>query len=93
MTTISILAYTARPSGNHRLDHTTVGTGTFSWQDPVHSWKASFGEVMTMENLFIDKLTGILNKLATRRSMCAAAMAVLTCAATQGLSNQTCITV
>ena len=31
--------------------------------------------------------------MATHGSMCAAAMAVLTCAATQGLSNQTCITV
>jgi hypothetical protein len=26
---------------------------TFSWQDPVHSWKAGPGEVMTVENLFI----------------------------------------
>jgi hypothetical protein len=25
---------------------------TFSWQDPVHSWKAGPGEVMTVENLF-----------------------------------------
>ena len=27
--------------------------GTFSWQDPVHSWKAGPGEVMTVENSFI----------------------------------------
>ena len=25
--------------------------GTFSWQDPVHSWKAGPGEVLTVENL------------------------------------------
>ena len=68
-------------------------TPYFSLQDPVHSWKAGRGEVMTVENLFIDNLRGFLNKLATHGSMCAAAMAVLTCAATQGLSNQTCITV
>ena len=35
MGTISILANTVRPS----------------WQDPVHSWKAGPGEVMTVENL------------------------------------------
>ena len=29
---------------------TTFGAGTFSWQDPVHSWKAGPGEVMTVEN-------------------------------------------
>ena len=33
--------------------HTTFGTGTLTWQDPVHSWKAGPGEVMTVENLFI----------------------------------------
>ena len=27
--------------------------GIFSWQDPVHSWKAGPGEVMTVENLSI----------------------------------------
>ena len=28
---------------------TTFLAGTFSWQDPVHSWKAGPGEVMTVE--------------------------------------------
>ena len=46
MATISILANTVRPSVDHRF-----GAGTFSWQDPVHSWKAGPGEVMTVENL------------------------------------------
>ena len=32
------------------MDGTTFGVGTFSWQDPVHSWKAGPGEVMTVEN-------------------------------------------
>ena len=32
---------------------TTFWAGTFSWQDPVHSWKAGPDEVMTVENLFI----------------------------------------
>ena len=27
--------------------------GTLSWQDPVYSWKAGPGEVMTVENVFI----------------------------------------
>ena len=27
--------------------------GTFWWQDPVHSWKAGSGEVMTVGNLSI----------------------------------------
>ena len=35
-----------------QTDDTTFGAGTFSWQDPVHSWKAGPGEVMTVENLF-----------------------------------------
>ena len=93
MATISILANTVRPSVNRKSDDSPFGAETFSWHDPVHSWKAGRGEVMTVENLFIDNLRGFLNKLATHGSMCAAAMAVLTCAATQGLSNQTCITV
>ena len=91
--TISILANRFRPSVDRRLDDTAFGARTFSWRDPIHSWKAGTGTVMTAENLFIDNLTRILNKLAKHGSMCAAAMAVLTCAATQGLSNQTCITV
>ena len=53
MATISILANTVRPSVDRRLDDTAYGAGTFSWQDPVHSWKAGPGEVMTVENLFI----------------------------------------
>ena len=55
MTTISILANTVRPSIDRRLDNTTSGAGTFSWQDlvQVHSRKAGTGEVMTLENLSI----------------------------------------
>ena len=51
MATISILTNTVRPSVDHRSDDTAFGAGTFSWQDPVHSWKAGPGEVMTVENL------------------------------------------
>ena len=51
MATISILANTVRP--DPRSDDTAFEAGTFSWQDPVHSWKAGPGEVMTVENLFI----------------------------------------
>ena len=29
---------------------TAFGAGTLTWQDPVHSWKAGSGEVMTVEN-------------------------------------------
>ena len=47
MATISILANTVRPSVDHRSDDTAFGAETFSWQDPVHSWKAGPGEVMT----------------------------------------------
>ena len=36
---------------NRRSDDTTFGAETFSWQDPIHSWKAGPGEVMTVENL------------------------------------------
>ena len=50
MMTISILANTVRPSVDRRSDNTAFGAGTFSWQDPVHSWKAGPGEVMTVEN-------------------------------------------
>ena len=50
MATISILANTVRPFVHHRLDDTNFGTETFPWQDPVHSWKAGPGEVMTVEN-------------------------------------------
>ena len=47
------MADTVRSSHDCRSDDTAFGAGTFSWQDPVHSWKAGSGEVMTMENLFI----------------------------------------
>ena len=53
MATIFILANTVRPSVDRRLDDTAFRAGTFSWQDPVHSWKAGPGEVMTVEILFI----------------------------------------
>ena len=33
-------------------DATAFGAETFSWKDPVHSWKAGPVEVMTAENLF-----------------------------------------
>ena len=45
METISILANT----GDRRLDNTAFAAGTFSWQDPVHSWKTGPGEVKTVE--------------------------------------------
>ena len=50
MVTISIMANTVRPSVDRRSDDNAFGAGTFSWQDPVHSWKAGSGEVMTVEN-------------------------------------------
>ena len=53
LATISILANIVRPSVYHRLYDTAFGVGTFSWQDPVHSWKAGPGEVMTVEKSFI----------------------------------------
>ena len=48
---LSILVNTVRPSVDRRSNDTTFGAGTFSWQDPVHSWKAGPGEVMTVEKL------------------------------------------
>ena len=51
MAAIYILANAVRPSDNRRWDDTVFGMGTFSWQDPVHSWKAGPSEVMTVENL------------------------------------------
>ena len=53
MTTISILANIVRPSVDCRSDDTAFGVGTFSWQDPVYSWKAGPGEVMNVENLLL----------------------------------------
>ena len=38
-----------------RSDDTAFGAGTFSWQEPVHSWKAGPGEVMTVENLYLEE--------------------------------------
>ena len=52
---------TVRPSVDPRLVDTTFGAETFSWQDPVHSWKAGPGVVMTVENLFY-----YMNQLATK---------------------------
>ena len=55
MATISIRANTVRPSVDCRPDDTAFGAGTFSWQDPVHSWKVGPGlnGIMTVENVFI----------------------------------------
>ena len=50
MVNVFILDNTVRPSGDRRSDDNAFGTGTFSWQDPVHSWKAGPGECMTVEN-------------------------------------------
>ena len=57
MVTTSILANTVRPSVDRRSDDTAFGAGTFSWQDPVHSWKAGPGEVMTAKNLLLYALS------------------------------------
>jgi hypothetical protein len=51
METISIQVNIVRPSVNCRSDDTNFGAGTFSCQDPVHSWKAGPSEVMTVENV------------------------------------------
>ena len=48
MATISILVNTVRLYVNRRSDDTAFGAGTISWQDPVHSWKASPGEAMAV---------------------------------------------
>ena len=40
---------------NKQEDDTVHGAGTFSWEDPVHSWKAGPGEVMTVENKQTEK--------------------------------------
>ena len=53
MVTISILANTVRPSVDRRSDDTTFGARTFSWQDPVHFWKAGPGDVMTVKKKLI----------------------------------------
>ena len=52
--------YPGPPSVDRISDDTTIGAGTFSWQDPINSWKAGPGEIMTVENLFIySKLEGM----------------------------------
>ena len=66
MVTLSILANTVRPSVDRRPDDTAIGAGTFLWQDPVHSWKAGPGEVMTVENLFIDTVDSFLAVLGRK---------------------------
>ena len=38
-------------SKHRRSDDTAFGARTFSWQDPVHSWKAGPGKVMIVKNL------------------------------------------
>ena len=53
MVTISSLAYTVRPFVDHRLDATPLGAGTFSYQDPVHAWKAGPGEVMIGKFIYL----------------------------------------
>ena len=53
MGTISILANIVRPSVDRRSDDTALGAGTFSWQDPVHSWKVGPGEVMNVDFFLI----------------------------------------
>ena len=55
MATISILANTVRPSINRRSDDNAFGARTFSWQDPVHSWKAGPDKVTNVENLLFWK--------------------------------------
>ena len=51
--TISILANIVRTFFDRKSYDTAFGSGTFSWQDPVHSWKAGPGEVMTGENIIL----------------------------------------
>ena len=66
MATISILANTV--SSDHLAiadcDDTAFGAGTLTWQDPVHSWKAGPGEVMTVENKTKTKTEGVWKKFS-----------------------------
>ena len=64
MATISILANTIRPSVDRRSDDTPFGAGAFSWQDPVHSWKAGPGEVMTVGKQTLDAIFLIKTKFS-----------------------------
>ena len=43
----------------------TFGAETFSWQDPVRSWKAGPGQVMTMENYYYYIIINTLVNLNT----------------------------
>ena len=45
-------------------DDTAFGAGNLPWQDPVHSWRAGPGEVMTSENLFNDLADMSRDKIA-----------------------------
>ena len=40
-----------------QYSRTIFGAGTFSWQDPINSWKAGPGEVMTVEDKQTECLT------------------------------------
>ena len=55
--TISTRADTVRPSVDCRSDDTAFGTGIFSWQDPVYSWNAGPGEVMTVGKQILNIVT------------------------------------
>jgi hypothetical protein len=61
MATIYMLADTVRPSVDHRLDDTAFGAGTFSWQDPVHSWKAGPETVEKQKQIIITKYYSSFN--------------------------------
>ena len=58
-----------RPSVDCRLDDTTFGAWTFSWQEQVCSWKAGPGETMTVENL---QISGINRKCLKQNRLKAA---------------------
>ena len=68
MATISIQANTVRPSVDRRPDDTAFRAGTFSWQDPVHSWKAGPGlnGIMTVGNLFIIRIHSVFQMNKTK---------------------------
>ena len=63
MATISILANTV--SSDHLAiadcDDTAFGAETLTWQDPVHSWKAGPGEVMTVDFFSCTELVILLS--------------------------------
>ena len=43
-------------------DFRSGGAGTFSWQDPVHSWKADPGEDMTVGKKIFNRQNDFLKK-------------------------------